>query len=151
MHNLTAMTPRKTFWLYGAAAILALIGLGDALYLTIQHLTGQSVRCSITSGCSQVLSSSYAKIAGVPTAAFGVAAYFTVFSLATLVLFGYAVARTMLALLVAAMFAATLWLLYLQAFVLRAFCQYCLLSAAVTITLSIIVLLARQKAVDDQS
>ena len=142
---------RKLNGLYSAAAALALIGLGDALYLTIQHLTGHSVRCSITSGCSQVLSSSYAKIAGVPTAAFGVAAYFTAFSLATLALFGYAVARTLLALVVAAMFAATLWLLYLQAFVLHAFCQYCLLSAAVTITLSIIVLFARQKAVDDQS
>ena len=141
---------KKLTWLYGIAATLSLIGLGDALYLTIQHLTGHSVRCSITSGCSQVLSSSYAQIAGVPTAALGVAAYFTVFSLATLVLFGYGWARTMLALVVACMFAATLWLLYLQAFVLRAFCQYCLLSAAVTITLTIIVLLARQKAVDDQ-
>ena len=141
---------KKLTWLYAAAATLALIGLGDALYLTIQHLTGHSVRCSITSGCSQVLSSSYAQIAGVPTAAFGVAAYFTVFSLATLALFGYGWARTALALVVACMFAATLWLLYLQAFVLHAFCQYCLLSAAVTTTLSIIVLLARQKTIDDQ-
>ncbi len=137
---------KNLFWLYGAAVALALIGLGDALYLTIQHLTGQSVRCSITSGCSQVLSSSYAQVGGIPTAALGVAAYFTVFSLATLALFGHGWARTMLALVVACMFAATLWLLYLQAFVLRAFCQYCLLSAAVTITLSVIVLFARQKA-----
>ncbi len=141
---------RKLTWLYGAAAALALIGLGDALYLTVQHLTGHSVRCSITSGCSQVLSSSYAQVAGIPTAAFGVAAYFTAFSLATLALFGYGWARTALALVVACMFAATLWLLYLQAFVLRAFCQYCLLSAAVTILLTVLVLLARQKAVDDQ-
>ena len=141
---------RKLIRLYGAAVALALIGLGDALYLTVQHLTGQSVRCSITSGCSQVLSSSYAQVGGIPTAAFGVAAYFTAFSLAVLALFGYLWARTMLALVVACMFAATLWLLYLQAFVLRAFCQYCLLSAAVTIALSAIVLLARQKTVDNQ-
>lgn len=142
---------RKLTWLYSAAVALSLIGLCDALYLTVQHLTGHSVRCSITSGCSQVLSSSYAQVAGIPTAALGVAAYFTMFSLATLALFGYGWARTMLALVVATMFAATLWLLYLQAFVLHAFCQYCLLSAAVTMMLTIIVLFARQKAVDDQS
>jgi uncharacterized membrane protein len=34
------------------------------------------------------------------------------------------------------MFATTLWLLYVQAFVLHAFCDYCLLSAAVTFTLA---------------
>jgi uncharacterized membrane protein len=36
------------------------------------------------------------------------------------------------------MFAFTLWLLYVQAFVLEAFCSYCLLSAAVTTTLAAI-------------
>ncbi len=38
----------------------------------------------------------------------------------------------------ALMFAATLWLLYVQAFVLRAFCAYCLLSAAVTTALVVV-------------
>jgi uncharacterized membrane protein len=41
------------------------------------------------------------------------------------------------------MFLMTLWLLYLQAFVIHHFCQYCLLSAAVTITLTAIVLAGR--------
>jgi uncharacterized membrane protein len=38
------------------------------------------------------------------------------------------------------MFLATLWFLYLQAFVIRAFCAYCLLSAAVTAALALLVL-----------
>ena len=38
--------------LYVVAALLALFGIADALYLTIEHLTGQSVRCTIISGCS---------------------------------------------------------------------------------------------------
>ena len=151
MQNSALTLSRKLTWLYGASAALSLIGLGDALYLTIQHLTGQNVRCSVTSGCSQVLSSSYAKIAGIPTAAFGVAAYFTVFSLATLAVFGYAWARSALVFVIASMFIATLWLLYLQAFVLHAFCQYCLLSAAVTTTLTVLILLARQKTIDHQT
>lgn len=106
-----------------AAALLALVGVGDSVYLTIEHLLGNTVRCTVTSGCSEVLGSPYASLAGVPLSAFGAAAYFAAFSLATLSAFGYTKARTLLAALVAAMFATTLWLLYVQAFVLEAFCQ----------------------------
>ncbi len=90
------------------------------------------MQCTIISGCSEVLSSSYAVVAGVPLAAIGAAAYFSVFSLATLAAFGYRIAGTLLTPLVVAMFLVSLWLIYLQAFVIRAFCQYCLLSAAIT-------------------
>lgn len=129
--------------IYGPAMLVSLIGLVDSIYLTIQHLTGQSVRCSVTNGCSAVLSSHYATIAGVPTAAFGAMAYFTAFSLATLAAFGYERARTALAILVAPMLIMTLWLFYVQAFVLRAYCEYCLLSAGMTLTLAALVAAAR--------
>lgn len=135
-------TLRSTL-LYASAALLALVGVGDSVYLTIQHLLGNTLRCTLTSGCSEVLGSPYASLAGVPLAAFGAVAYFTAFSLATLAAFGYAKARTLLTALVAAMFAVTLWLLYLQAFVLQAFCQFCLLSAAVTTALAVVVVAER--------
>lgn len=70
-------------------------------------------------------------------------AYFTAFSLATLVLFGYDRARTGLALLVAPMFLATLGLLIVQAFVLHAYCEFCLLSATMTMTLTALVIAAK--------
>jgi uncharacterized membrane protein len=38
------------------------------------------------------------------------------------------------------MFLATVWFVYLQAFVIRAYCVYCLLSAAVTTTLALLTL-----------
>src|SRR6267142_1136246 len=98
--------------LYAAAALLSILGLADAIYLTIEHVTGQSVRCTIISGCSEVLSSSYAVLAGIPLAAVGAAAYFGVFSLATLAAFGYRLAGTLLAILVGIMSLMTLWLLY---------------------------------------
>ena len=126
------------------AAALSLVGLVDALYLTIEHVTGQSVQCTITSGCSEVLSSRYAVVAGIPLAAVGAAAYFSVFSLATLAAFGYQVAKPLLMVLVGAMFLVSLWLVYLQAFVIREFCQYCLLSAAITTTLLVVVIIARR-------
>jgi uncharacterized membrane protein len=85
-------------------------------------------------------------VAGVPLALVGAAAYFSVFSLATLAAFGYRSAAKLLTVLVIAMFLVSLWLIYLQAFVIHAFCQFCLLSAAVTTALTIIVLLARRAA-----
>lgn len=130
--------------LYAATAIVSLVGLADAIYLTVEHVTGQSVRCTIVAGCSEVLSSQYAVVAGVPLAAIGATAYFTVFSLATLAAFGYRVAGTMLTVMVAAMFLVSLWLIYLQAFVIHAFCQFCLLSAAVTTILLLIVLFTQR-------
>ena len=132
--------------LYVTAAIVALLGLSDAIYLTVQHVTGQSVICTIVSGCSEVLSSSYAVVAGVPLALIGAAAYFSVFSLATLAAFGYRIARTLLTALVVLMFLVSLWLIYLQAFVIGAFCQFCLLSAAITTALTVIALLAQRTA-----
>jgi uncharacterized membrane protein len=123
---------------YLVVALLALVGLADSLYLTVQDLTGQTLRCTM-SGCSEVLSSPYSHIGSLPLAALGAVAYFTVFSLAILVAFGYSFGRTLLAGLSAVMFLMTLWLLYLQAFVIHHFCQYCLLSAAVTTAVTAIV------------
>jgi uncharacterized membrane protein len=129
----------KIAWPYLLVALLSLVGLADSLYLTVQHLTGQSLRCTIVSGCSEVLSSSYSHLGPVPLAALGAVAYFIGFSLAILAAFGYRSAAPLLAGLVTVMFLMTLWLLYLQAFVIHHFCQYCLLSAAVTTVVTTIV------------
>ena len=131
----------KATKLYVVMACVALVGLADSLYLTVQHVTGESVRCTIVSGCSEVLSSSYASVNGIPLALIGAIAYFTVFSLATLAAFGYPFVEKLLPILIGLMFLITLWLIYLQAFVIGQFCQFCLLSALVTIVLSILVLM----------
>lgn len=130
----------KIVWLYLIAAIVSLVGLGDAIYLTIRDITGGNFQpCSIIAGCSEVLTSKYAHIGPIPLAAVGAFAYFVFFSFAILAAFGYGFVRPLLLILVSFMFLATLWLLYLQAFVIRHFCQYCLLSAAVTIVLTALV------------
>lgn len=138
----TQNLPAKSSKLFVIIACVALVGLADAIYLTVQHVTGQSVRCTIVSGCSEVLSSSYASFNGIPLALIGAVAYFTVFSLAILAAFGYPFVRRLLAVTVGLMFLTTLWLLYLQAFVIGHFCQFCLLSAAVTTVLTGLVMMA---------
>ena len=145
------MTNKRRVILYSVAALVSLIGLADAIYLTIEHVTGQSVRCTITSGCSEVLSSPYAVVRGFPLALVGAVAYFTVFALSTLAAFQYKLVDRLLTFIVLLMFLTTLWLLYLQAFVIRHFCQYCLLSALVTITLTVLIMLAAKRQYPDVS
>ncbi len=135
---------RKAALLYGVAALVALVGLADSIYLTVEHISGRSVKCTIVSGCSEVLSSPYASVRGIPLALIGATAYFTAFSLATLAAFDYKLTGTLLTVLALLMFLTTLWLLYLQAFVIGHFCQFCLLSAIVTTILTVLVVIARK-------
>lgn len=118
--------------LYMVVAIVALAGLADATYLSVQSLTGETLSCGGSPDCFRVLGSSYSKVGGVPVALLGAVAYFCVFTFATFAAFGYARARTFLIPTVGAMFLATLWFLYVQAFLLHAYCRYCLFSAALT-------------------
>ena len=136
---MTASRLRTIF--YAVAAVIALAGLADATYLTVQFLTGETVVCGGSPDCFKVLGSAYARVGGIPIAAFGVLAYFSVFSFATFATFGYQRAGKFFALTVWAMFAVTLWLLFVQAFVLHAFCRYCLFSAALVFILAAVVVL----------
>jgi uncharacterized membrane protein len=131
--------------LYLIAALVALVGLADSTYLTVKHLTGEMVQCTLLSGCDVVLSSAYSSFMGIPLAPLGAAAYFIVFSLATLTAFGYRGTRYLLLIVVGVMLVMTLRLLYVQAFVLNHYCEFCLLSALVTLTLSGLLLFSLYK------
>lgn len=130
--------------LYWIIALLTLVGLADATFLTVAHLTGDDAVCGSTAGCSTVLGSVYASFKGIPTAGFGAVAYFTAFSLAVLAAFRYGFARGLLLLLVGLMLLASLYFLYLQAFVIHAFCPFCLGSAAITFLIAGLMLFAPQ-------
>ena len=135
------MSSRVHTVLYTAAACLAVVGLAEAIYLTVMNLTGETALCGGSLDCFKVLGSSYARIAGLPVAVFGAFAYFSAFSGAVFAAFGYPRARAFFVVVVTAMFAATLWLLYVQAFLLHAFCRYCLFSAALIFVLAAVVVL----------
>jgi len=121
---------------YGVAAVIALVGLAEATYLTVLFLTGETAVCGNSADCFKVLGSSYAKIGPVPVSGLGALAYFSAFSFATFGAFGYSQARIFFAWTVLAMFLMTLWLLFVQAFRLHAFCRYCLFSAALIFLLT---------------
>jgi uncharacterized membrane protein len=126
-----------------AAALVALIGVADAAYLTVHHYTNEPVPCSLVEGCETVLTSQYAEVAGIPLAAFGAIAYFAAFSLALLAAFGNRSTWTLFGVQALIMAAFAVWLIYLQGFVIGAFCQFCLLSAATSFTLLILFAVSR--------
>lgn len=125
------------------AVFFALLGLADAAYLTSKHLMDTQVSCNITTGCERVLTSSYAEIFGIPTAALGLIAYFAAFSSAILTYFNYRKTWFIFGALSGLMAFFSLWLVYLQAFVIGAFCQFCLLSAATSLMLFFIFLVSK--------
>lgn len=126
-----------------AAAVLAVVGLADSVYLTVSHYTKTPVPCSIVEGCETVLTSSYAEIAGIPIAAFGAAAYFVTFSLAILAAYGNRAAWMLFGVQAALMAALSAYLIYVQGFVIGAFCQFCLVSAATSIGLFLVFLASK--------
>ena len=123
-----------------AAAVVALIGIADAVYLTVHHYAAEPVPCGAGFDCEMVLTSPYAEIAGIPLAAFGAVAYFVVFSLALLSAFGDKRMWKLFGIQVVLMACFSGWLIYVQAALIHAFCQYCLISAATTLTLFLIFL-----------
>ncbi len=127
---------RAPIIVYSIAAVLALAGLADATYLTVQFLSGETAVCGGSTDCFRVLGSVYARIGPMPVAALGVLGYFTAFTFAIFAAFGYARARIYFAIVVGFMFAGTLWFLFVQAFLLHAFCRFCLFSAAVVFLLT---------------
>jgi uncharacterized membrane protein len=110
-----------------AVGVLALLGAGLAAYLTYVRYTGGTVACT-SGGCELVQGSRYSAVAGIPVALIGLVGYVVILlsSLAR----GEAGAAIGLA-LTAIGFAFAMYLLYLQAFVIEAYCHWCLASDGV--------------------
>lgn len=116
-----------------AVALLALIGLLVSVYLTLHQLGMIGPLACGTGGCERVQASRWAYLASVPVAAVGVAGY-----LAILVVAMWGLQRPgdrgparWLVLLAAGGVLFTLYLMYLEAFVIHAWCRWCLGSAAI--------------------
>ena len=116
-----------------AIALLALVGLLISAYLSMYKLGYLGViQCTI-GGCEKVQTSRYAMFLGLPVSVWGLGAYVTMLALALVgVQPRFARARWVaLALFgVSAMgvvFSA--YLTYLEAFVIHAWCQWCVISA----------------------
>jgi uncharacterized membrane protein len=125
-----------------AAAVVALLGLIDAVYLTIHHYTAESVPCGLEFDCETVLTSRFADLYGIPLAAFGAAGYLAAFLLAIFAAFGYRTMWKLYGVQATLMAAVSGYLIYVQYHYIHAWCQYCLLSAATSFTLFLLFLVS---------
>lgn len=115
--------------------VVSLLGFFDAVYLTIEHYLGRIPPCTVVSGCESVLTSSYATILGIPVALIGTIFYFTVFTLAMLYLDTKKDILIKLGILLSFCgLCASIGFVYLQLFVIKAICLYCM-GSAITSTL----------------
>ena len=117
---------------------LAVVGLADSVYLTVLKLTNQLAACGSLGDCESVNNSAYSEVAGVPIALLGAAGYVLILGAIWLDRPG----SSWLGIAPYAFFGLTLvgvlysaYLTYLEVFVLRAVCPYCVVSAVVMVAL----------------
>lgn len=119
--------------------ILSLAGFFVSSYLTILHYKQIIPPCTIAKGCETVLTSQFSTIAGIPLALLGSLFFVTLIILLLLGLFSYFKLLTLSGVVVSVI------LFCIQAFVLHAFCQYCLLSEAIILAIFILSFFSKEK------
>jgi uncharacterized membrane protein len=114
-------------------ALVALAGVFVASYLTLYKLGYIGTLACAVGSCETVQTSKWATLFGFPVGAWGVAYYLFVLALALAGLTGQLVDSRRLSeiLLVLTGFGLvfSLWLTYLELFVIHAICQWCVISA----------------------
>jgi uncharacterized membrane protein len=114
-------------------ALVALAGVFVALYLTLYKLGYiGTIACAVGS-CETVQTSKWATFLGLPVGAWGVGYYLVVLTLALMGLSGRFVESARLSETLVALTGVgllfSLWLTYLELFVIHAICQWCVISA----------------------
>ena len=123
-------------------ALVALAGLFVALYLTLYKLgyVG-TLACSVGS-CETVQTSRWATFLGVPVAIWGVAYYVSVLGVTLAGVTPALAERRSVSLLLVGMTGIgalfSIWLTYLELFVIDAICQWCVISALLAIGLFVL-------------
>ena len=136
-------------WLYRISVILVVIGLIVSIYMTIYKATSNDALCLGSGDCSTVNASRYAEVYGIPVATIGIAGYLAILMVhwyerrdkffeknGPMLVFGLALTG----------FLFTVYLIYVEAAILRAYCPFCLTSqvAMTIIFITSIIRLVRQ-------
>ena len=126
-------------WLIPALIIISFLGFLDASYLTISHYKEAELNCTLTDGCGEVTTSKYSEVFGVPVALGGMLYYLTIFILSL----HYHTTKSSNTLklippLTVAGLLASAWFVFVMAFLLKAWCQYCLVSATTSTILFVL-------------
>ena len=124
---------------------LAILGLLVSIYMTVFKITSNDNMCVGSKDCSVVNASKYSEVNGIPVAVVGVVGYLSILGIhwferkndffktnGSMLLFGIALIG----------FFFTVWLIYVEITLLKAYCPFCITSQ-VTMTLIFILSLVR--------
>jgi uncharacterized membrane protein len=123
-----------------AIILVSLAGVADSGYALKQHYAPADISsCDVneTISCTAVNQSKYSELFGLPVAGIGIAGYVTIGLLAGAVLYRKSSASVLLNLLAGmaiVALAVSLYLTYIELFILHAVCPLCMLSLLLTIT-----------------
>lgn len=109
---------------------LGLFGATISTYVWYKQVTPGAVAC-LGSGCATVIRSRYGKLLGIPNGALGVV-YFLAVAATPLLSSSWPNLHPLVLLVTTIALVLYGYLAYLQVFVLRALCNWCLMSAGLT-------------------
>jgi len=134
--------PHKLIYLF---LVLAVFGFIDSLYLAIAYYTGTPLSCEIIDGCNEVANSEYSYIAGLSLPTLGIIYYtFTVINVFMFLFKRSNYTVTVLSFLTTLGLLASMYFVYLQLYVIKAVCIYCMFSALVATLLFVISIFIRR-------
>jgi len=123
------------------AIILTIIGLLVSIYMTIYKITSNDSMCIGSGDCKTVNASRYAEVYGIPVAVLGVAGYSAILAVlllerrpgffqqnGTMLFFGLSLTG----------FLFTLYLIFVEVALIRAYCPFCITSQTVMTIIFII-------------
>jgi uncharacterized membrane protein len=129
-------------------ALVALAGVFVALYLTLYKLGYIGTLACAVGSCETVQTSKWATFLGFPVGAWGVAYYLAVLALALVGLTGRFADSIRLSDVLAGVtgfgLLFSIWLTYLELFVIHAICQWCVVSAILAAILFVLAWLDRR-------
>jgi uncharacterized membrane protein len=133
--------PSRNLWLW-ASAVLALAGIGVSGYLAYKQVAGGSLACTRWADCDVVNNSPYATLFGVSLSFIGLAGYLALLgaSVAALLAARRTQRRILLLNFLMALggFAFSVWLTYVEIYIIEALCVWCLASALIITLLAVV-------------
>ncbi len=120
-------------FLVGFVITLALIGFADSTFLLAKRMSGGPIPCFLGTGCDTVSKSPHSVFLGIPLAGYGIVFYLAIGLLALLYIdTKKAIFARLLLPATALGFISSAYFIYVQKFLIGAFCIYCILSAIIS-------------------
>ncbi len=113
--------------------VLSLLGVADSVYLTWKHYRKQPLACPLNDKCEIVTESRWSKVFGIRNEVLGIIYYLFVIGGALYFFFVDENIKTIFVIFTGLALLFSLFLLFLQSYVIKSYCFYCLISALISL------------------